>query len=269
MVGFVVDSAGTHGFVFRPKETTPYTQIDLPGAIDTWAYGINAAGQIVGSFRDATGMHAFVRRPDGSFTSFEPPGTSLGAEAHAINATGQIVGLFVDQFEGQHGFFATLSGAQLCDASNQTSCTPCTRSFTPGALHVIFPNAHLWLSRSWNNAQDYYRNRACSSDLSTCIAAFEGYIDAPWLNPATGRTVPACLLQSSDTDSHRPLPYTGTARALNDADFCFVDRTLRFNFAVTSFFPNYRDIGACGALGRVAATSCAYTPRVKKGGDDD
>jgi hypothetical protein len=167
-------------------------------------------------------------------------------------------------------FFSGIEGGgftvQLCDASNTDGCTPCIRPFEPGALHVIFPNAHLWLSQNWNSAQDYYQARSCSSDLSTCIANFEGLIDAFSFNAASGSFVPRCQVQSADRDSHRPLPYRGRARRLHDADGCFIGTTPQPSFDVTTFFPNYRDFGACAAVGPAAAASCAYTPG---GADDD
>ena len=148
----------------------------------------------------------------------------------------------------------------LCLATNPDACTPCERPFREGAQHVVFPNAHLWLSRGWNNAQAYYQARSCSANLSTCIATFEGYIDAFWLRPAPARSVPPCLLQSFDTDSFRPLPYAGTPRPLGDANLCFIGWTPTAWFTVTTFFPNYRDLGACAAIGPSSSAACAYTP---------
>jgi probable HAF family extracellular repeat protein len=64
-----------------------FTNIDVPGATLTEAYGINAAGQIVGHFQDATGhTHGFLK--DGAtFTTIDVPG-ALYTEAHGINTAG-------------------------------------------------------------------------------------------------------------------------------------------------------------------------------------
>jgi probable HAF family extracellular repeat protein len=80
-----------------------FTTIDVPGATLTEAYGINAAGQIVGRFSDATGeRHGFLK--DGAtFTTIDVPG-ALYTEAHGINAAGQIVGGFLDAGFTFHGF---------------------------------------------------------------------------------------------------------------------------------------------------------------------
>jgi probable HAF family extracellular repeat protein len=78
-----------------------FTTIDLPGGTETFAHGINDAGQIVGSFGDATVQHGFLK--DGStFTMIDVPGAT-GTEANGINSAGQIVGIFRDA-TGTHGF---------------------------------------------------------------------------------------------------------------------------------------------------------------------
>src|SRR5918997_1075088 len=43
--------------------TFSFTQIDVPGADETAAHGINDAGQIVGLFSDSTGTHGFLATP--------------------------------------------------------------------------------------------------------------------------------------------------------------------------------------------------------------
>jgi probable HAF family extracellular repeat protein len=265
IAGYYYTSSGSHGFL-RDTEGF-YNTIDVSGAAETFVTGLNDAGFVSGTFRRSDCgttpqcFHGFVRSPTGQVTQVDVP-ASVQTEALAINSSGTIAGSMSNARTLKTvAFVTTLSGTQLCDATNTTSCTTCTRSFAPGAAHVIFPNAHLWLSRNWNNAQDYYHNRSCSSDLSTCVASFEGYIDAPWANPATGRTVSPCQVQSSDADSHLPLPYLGTARPLSDANSCFVDTAVQSDFAVTTFFPNYRDFGACGAIGSSASASCAYSKR--------
>jgi probable HAF family extracellular repeat protein len=67
--------------------------------------GINAAGQIVGSFTDATGgRHGFLM--DGAtFTTIDVPDATLTL-AYGINTAGQIVGSFSDGTT-DHGFLAT------------------------------------------------------------------------------------------------------------------------------------------------------------------
>jgi probable HAF family extracellular repeat protein len=84
-----------------------FTTIDVSSATYTAAHGINAAGQIVGTFDDAAGVrHGFLK--DGAtFTTFDlPPGPpSARTEPFGINTAGQIVGTFDDGLN--HGFLAT------------------------------------------------------------------------------------------------------------------------------------------------------------------
>ena len=158
---------------------------------------------------------------------------------------------------------------RLCAASNVEFCTPCTRGFPPGGLKVIFPNAHLWLSRSWNSAQAYYQNRACSSDLSTCIASYEGYIDAFSFDATTARLRFPCLSQDFDRDTFRPVPYAGPPRHLHDAKSCFIGYSPSSSHELTTFFPNFNNLGSCAAVGPAAAASCSYTRKEPEPEDDD
>jgi len=93
-----------------------FTTIDVPGASESFAYGINAAGQIVGTFVDATGAHGFLRNTGGVFTTIDVPGATH-SEAWGINATGQIVGWFNDS-TGTHGYLATpVNASPVCIAA--------------------------------------------------------------------------------------------------------------------------------------------------------
>ena len=48
--------------------------IAFPGAVNTYADFVNAAGAVVGSYVDADGRpHGFIRNPDGSFTTIDVP----------------------------------------------------------------------------------------------------------------------------------------------------------------------------------------------------
>ena len=80
-----------------------FSQIGVPGALDTFPAGINDAGQIVGTFRDFKDAHehGFLYAA-GAFTTIDVPG-SFGTQANGINNFGQIVGSFSDS-AGTHGF---------------------------------------------------------------------------------------------------------------------------------------------------------------------
>jgi hypothetical protein len=62
-VGLYSGAAGQHGFLL---DNGSYTTLDVPSATNTYAAtGINASGQIVGSYFDLTkyGNHGFVATP--------------------------------------------------------------------------------------------------------------------------------------------------------------------------------------------------------------
>src|SRR5260370_3601373 len=88
-----------------------FTIINVPGASDTAAEGINSVGQIVGSFADSTGRHGFLDT-NGVFTKIDFPGTTF-TEPFGINNSGQIVGAFDGSighaFLDSNGVFSTIN----------------------------------------------------------------------------------------------------------------------------------------------------------------
>jgi len=81
-----------------------FVTIDLPGAIDTRAFGINNLGQIVGRFDDAGGTtRGFLRASAGTFRVLEPPGATFTV-ASDINDAGDVAGRFLDADGLNHAF---------------------------------------------------------------------------------------------------------------------------------------------------------------------
>ena len=99
-LGFLL--GGRHGAQAAASFT--FTTIDVPGASETLPIGINSRGQIVGTYRDSTGVHGFLY-DGGVFTPIDVPGASATL-AFGITPSGQIVGFYSDS-TGQHGFLAT------------------------------------------------------------------------------------------------------------------------------------------------------------------
>ena len=95
-------SAGAMGFMYKDGVYTILPQ--YPNSIGTVPDGINDHGEIVGFWRDANKVrHGFVLHPDGSFTSFDPPGSTL-TRATGINNEGDVVGYYADANSVDHGF---------------------------------------------------------------------------------------------------------------------------------------------------------------------
>jgi probable HAF family extracellular repeat protein len=90
---FIGDDGFTHGFLLRQGVVTT---LDFPGASDTFAFGINESGTVVGywDLLDAGGnvlaYHGFTWNK-GAFTQVDFPG-SVDSAVLGINARGDLVG---------------------------------------------------------------------------------------------------------------------------------------------------------------------------------
>jgi len=81
-----------HGFLRTPDGQ--YTQIDIPGSIQTETYGINNSGDLVGRYRDSSGVdHGYLMRK-GKVTTID----YVGPETYAwgVNSSGTVVGFSTD-----------------------------------------------------------------------------------------------------------------------------------------------------------------------------
>ena len=90
------------------------------GCHGTGAWDINFFGTIVGPYEDKSGnfvAHTFVRSPNGTFTTFEVPGSSmeagqgtLPASLSGLNDFGAITGLYYDANNVFHGYLRKPDG---------------------------------------------------------------------------------------------------------------------------------------------------------------
>jgi hypothetical protein len=105
---------------YTPKPTI--TEFNAPHAGSgsgqgTVPQGNNPAGAITGYYIDTrTVYHGFLRTPDGTITSFDPPGSgtlkgsSQGTVPLSINSLGEIVGQYQDENYLYHGFLRAPDG---------------------------------------------------------------------------------------------------------------------------------------------------------------
>lgn len=106
-------AARPHGYTVINGHFADYM---FPGSVATQIWGINPNGELVGIYRNSSGVHGFAQPGDGSApvsVDFVDPNTSAQAsltEALGINPAGVIVGTFLDS-AGQHGFVAFPSGS--------------------------------------------------------------------------------------------------------------------------------------------------------------
>jgi hypothetical protein len=92
---------------FTAQATTSFQQVDFPGAISTFLYGINNAGDLVGAYvsddgNDNESTHGFLLR-NGVFTTIDYPESRLTVAA-GINNHGVITGQYNDSDGFGHGF---------------------------------------------------------------------------------------------------------------------------------------------------------------------
>lgn len=91
------------GLNFQAQAGTAFRTIDFPGAISTFLYGINNAGDMVGAYvDDGEHTHGFLLS-DGTFTTIDYPDSALSVAA-GINNNGVITGQYNDSDGIGHGF---------------------------------------------------------------------------------------------------------------------------------------------------------------------
>jgi hypothetical protein len=123
IVGNYYDASGvSHGFLRSPSGKL--TTFDAPGAgtnaninNGTFPKGINLLGTIGGWTNDANDVsHGFLRTPDGTFTTFDAPGSDTnpadqrGTTVTGINDLGATSGYYQDVSGVFHGFLRSPNG---------------------------------------------------------------------------------------------------------------------------------------------------------------
>ncbi len=104
-------------------QTFSFYTIDVPSSTSTTAFGINPAGEIVGTYNDSEGaQHGFLLS-GGHFTTIDVPGWLVGAAgslptaARGINPEGDIVGSFTAPVNP-----APATSPAYCPAATSTYC---------------------------------------------------------------------------------------------------------------------------------------------------
>ena len=85
------------------QKAPTFTQINVPGATETDANGINTNGVIVGAYFDSSGIEHAFQRTGTRYKKLDVPG-STGTLAYGINDAGVIVGWYFDASGVAHGF---------------------------------------------------------------------------------------------------------------------------------------------------------------------
>lgn len=125
VVGDILDDNGfTQGFLLKDGIVTI---LSFPGATDTYAWGINESGTVVGNWDTGyfdndgnfilTAYHGFIYK-DGVMTQFDLPG-AVDTVLAGINARGDLVGAYDTGItEPGHGFIYSKGKAVVFDVPN-------------------------------------------------------------------------------------------------------------------------------------------------------
>lgn len=108
------------------RSAAGFVAIDYPGAKNTQAYDINAAGDIVGGYDSADNIgHGFLLRK-GNYTSIDYPGAKW-TQARAISPQGWIVGVYTLPNENAvHSFLLLRGEFYPIDVTGQPHPSPST-----------------------------------------------------------------------------------------------------------------------------------------------
>jgi len=71
----------------EPKLTFKFTKANIPGALQTYTYGVNNAGVMVGSYRDKSSGHGYILNGKKLTKLDDPkgqPGSTIGRVARTI-----------------------------------------------------------------------------------------------------------------------------------------------------------------------------------------
>ncbi len=114
--GFILSTSGTYTS-FDPTGSTTSVTSQEHGFTGTTPSGIDAAGDVIGSYTDSNFLrHGFVRTANGVITSFDAPGAVTTGESGFIGGTlptsidpggNYIVGVYTDSSGDAHGFVYT------------------------------------------------------------------------------------------------------------------------------------------------------------------
>jgi len=176
----LISASTTTSAVERPYS---YFSIHYPDALATSASGINAHGDIVGSYVGKDGVtHGFVLR-DGVFTTIDVPGAA-GTDARGISPSGDIVGGYWRPGEPQaniHGYLLRRDGTlEYIDYPDQTNTIP-QRLLPDGTILGCYHGSDttmsmfgMWMRGTDVGAieQDGTMNNGATPDLSLIAGVF-------------------------------------------------------------------------------------------------
>jgi hypothetical protein len=119
-----------------------FETFSAPGSPDITPDSINARGIVAGSYGDTRG-DGFVRKPDGTFTTFTLPGVfpSSSTNPIVINNSGTVAGPYIDTNGKEHGFIRLEDGTFFTLDYPDSSDTQVTGINNSGSVTGIYVDA--------------------------------------------------------------------------------------------------------------------------------
>ncbi len=122
VAGQWLDDNGSHGFIYAGGKVTTF---DVPKAFTTYVTGLNATGEIVGYYLDAShNQHGFIRSAKGIYTTVDLPGSLQGTSLNAISNSGLAVGTGEDGAGYQEAFIYNTKGVFKTIIDNRLNPVP-------------------------------------------------------------------------------------------------------------------------------------------------
>jgi hypothetical protein len=104
IAGFATNSAEVvEGFLERPNGTL--IRLKVPGASETTALGLNNGDEVVGSYKNSTGLHGFAWTPGFGFQTINDP-DGVNTVINGVNNHGELVGFYEDSSKNTDGLLA-------------------------------------------------------------------------------------------------------------------------------------------------------------------
>ena len=236
------------------------TTIDPPGAGATVVTDVDDQGRVVGASVDEkqTAISAFVRDPDGRFTTIAHPDAGFyGTEPEGINNEGQIAGSYSDANDRIHGFVLDDGAYTTVDAPDAPGNTQVLDIDDRGRLVGVSGLRQLWLPRRRARAADRDRRSrrrerhlpvghqqpgrdrrllrpraAPGATTASCATGAAGSggstFPAPWGPPPPASTIAATSSATTATPTRTPVrPPTAAASCSTGAGRFDADRRPR------------------------------------------
>ena len=177
-----------------------FTTLDYPSAVSTFAYGINAAGDIVGSYVDnASVEHGFLLRA-GAFTSIDYPG-AVWTQGWGISPCGDIIGQYGLSDKTIHGFLLRNGVFTNIDVPGQPNTMPVKinaagNGTIVGCYHVNLSSGSTNLNTMWGferTADGVITSHPLVRTMNNGVNP-QGDIVGEYFDPATGRVIWSYLI---------------------------------------------------------------------------